>query len=528
MNPSPASLFPRYLQESPEGKTKICGVVCESTPEAARQALQRSLPWLDCAELRLDYLQELNSDIVQNLIKQAPVPLIATLRPVRHGGFFQGDEAERFRLLQQAHLSGAVAIDLEEDTGDDILQDFHEAGATVILSYHNYDETPDEIARVYHQLRQRKTVLVKIATLVQNLKDLIRLHSLGSIPGPKIVTGMGECGQCTRILAARFGSMLSYAVLNQGKPTAPGQLLAQDMVQLYRVHRIQDDTKIYGVLGWPVSQSLSPLLHNTCFQHHSWDGVYVPLGTPTLDGLRDLGEAIGFYGFSITHPHKQKVPDFCDRLQESAQKVGMSNTISIQDGCWTAYNTDLDGFIFPLEKRCNLKGLKVVVYGSGGAASAVVCALRSHGARVTIISIEPETGQNLAIRFNAEYQLPETVYQGCPDIVVNATPLGMQPHLEKSPCDLRQLIGMERAGGVMVYDLVYNPPQTPLLQQAEEMGCQVVYGFEMFIGQAARQFYLWTGKEMPKDVAYQVVTHALHTKSSETTQVTEVQKVRNV
>jgi 3-dehydroquinate dehydratase / shikimate dehydrogenase len=502
----------RFLKNStdfPDATAAICGVVCEATPTTALAAIQASIRWLDCIEVRLDHLRELNEGAVQKLVKDSPLPVIATLRPIRHGGSFQGEEQSRFEILSKAGLSGAAAIDLEDDTSEEVLSKFKKLDVPVILSYHNFKETPDSILSIYRQLRQRNPEAVKIAVMIQSLMDLNKLYKLNELPGTRIIAGMGESGQCTRILASRFGSCLSYAVLNTGKPSAPGQLLAQDMVELYRVREIRSSTKFYGVLGWPVTQSLSPLLHNTCFLDQNWDGVYVPLGSPTVDGLRDFGENLGFYGFSVTHPHKQKACGYCDRVDESGKRVGISNTIVVEGDTWTAYNTDLDGFLRPLEKRVSLGGCKATVYGSGGAAAAAVCALQSKGAQVTVVSRNPDSGRNLADRFHAEFDSCGSGSKTYPDILVNATPVGMQPHPEEAPIDLREIVPENRLVHTTVYDLVYNPRRTSLLKQAEEMGCPVIYGSEMFIEQAARQFSLWTRKEMPRELALRVVDRAL-------------------
>ncbi len=470
--------------------------------------MESSLPFLDCLELRLDHLREINESVVEHLVRHSPLPVIATLRPERHGGLFQGEERLRLDLLKKAALCGA-AVDLEDDIQEEILQEFRNSYIPVILSYHNFQETPDDVIRIYDEMRSRNVPVVKIATRVQNIPDLLKLYSLRSREGIKILAGMGETGQCTRILASRFGSALSFAVLNSGKPSAPGQIPAQDMVKLYRVREIRSSTKIYGVLGWPVAQSLSPVLHNTCFQDQKWDGVYVPLGSPTADGLRDFGESIGFKGFSVTHPHKQRISALCDREDASAISAGIANTIVVQEGEWVAHNTDLDGFIRPLERQAQINQIRGAVYGSGGAASAAVCSLRSRGARVTVVSRNSESGKKLAERFQAEYQSEYPLEKACPDVLVNATPVGMYPNPEGLPFDLRKILKERNASDTIVYDMVYNPRRTGILRQAEELGCRRIYGLEMFVEQAARQFFLWTGAEMPRDMALQAVTRAL-------------------
>jgi 3-dehydroquinate dehydratase / shikimate dehydrogenase len=494
--------------------TKICGVVSASDDISALHLLRKHASYLDCAELRLDYLQQPNEDVVERLVKQSPVPVIATLRPVRHGGCFSGEEQLRFRLLRKAFQSGAFAIDLEEDVASAVFQDFASQGASVIASYHNFTETPDSIQSIFQTLRYKTNYCVKIATMVNSLSDLLQLYSLQSLEGLKIIVGMGAGGLITRVLAGSFGSMLTFGVLDREKPTAPGQIHVEDMVKLYRIRDISDKTKIYGVLGWPISQSLSPLLHNVCFSEADWDAVYIAMGAPSLDGLRELGELLGFKGFSVTHPHKQRATFFCDRIDASVSRAGASNTIVVKDGVWEAWNTDLVGFMRPLQKRHIARGIHAVVFGGGGAANAAVAALSELRANVTVVSRNREKGEELAGRWKANYSLLDSEPTANVELLVNATPLGMDPKTEGKPCDLRRYQKGRSDRRITVYDMVYNPKDTLWIQEALQLGWDVIYGQEMFIEQAAEQFRLWTQKEMDKDLALRVISEALLDKTT--------------
>lgn len=488
---------------------KICGVVTAQDADSALKLLREHAAFLDCAELRLDFLRQPDEAGLKFILEQSPVPIIVTFRPERHGGCYQGEEDFRLRMLRKAVQSGAFAVDLEEDVDPRFFAELNAQGASIIASYHNFDRTPDSIPSIYEMLRGKTSFCVKIATMVQSMQDLLRLHSLQSLPGLKIIVGMGETGLITRVLSSRFGSMLTFGLLEKGKPTAPGQIHVQDMVKLYRFREISDETRVYGVLGWPIAQSLSPLVHNVCFADAGWDGVYIALGSPNLDGMRELAEVLGFRGFSVTHPHKQRTAYFCDQMDASVSRAGASNTIVVTDGNWEAWNTDVTGFLRPLQKRQLGRGTRAIVYGSGGAATAAIAGLSELRAHVTIVSRNREKGEGLARQWGCTYLTPGSEMDRGAELLINATPLGMLPNPDEKPCDLRSFCQGKSDQKITIYDMVYNPKETLWIREANHLGLDVIYGQEMFIEQAAEQFRLWTRREMNRDLAFQVVDAAL-------------------
>jgi len=213
---------------------------------------------------------------------------------------------------------------------------------------------------------------------------------------------------------------------------------------------------------------------------------------------------IPVHGLSVTMPHKQTIMEHLAHTDPLSAKIGAVNTVlRAQDGQLYGFNTDVAGIVGPLEKRMTIAGSKVLVLGAGGAARAVVFGLRDKGAEVFILNRTPETATKLAKQSGAKVIKREALLKANFDVIVNATPVGMKG--QKGA----QLLTAEELRTKLVFDLVYNPVDTPLLKLARQQGIPVITGVEMFIQQGARQFEIWTGKPAPEEEMLRVVVHAL-------------------
>lgn len=271
---------------------------------------------------------------------------------------------------------------------------------------------------------------------------------------------------------------------------------------------ITGKTKTLGILGYPVGHSLSPLMHNSAFADLELDYIYVPLPvapddlSQAVQGLK----AMGFVGANVTIPHKVTVMPYLDEIHPSAQLAGAVNTIVIKNGHCIGHNTDGQGFIRSLTaKNIEIKGKKAVLMGAGGAARAVVCGLIEHGIEEIIVGTRSaDKAQEFVELFpkgskiagcNWETEAFIHALQGC-DILINCTPIGMSSNEEtKLPIDW-QYIKSDAA----VCDLIYNPPLTKFLAQAQERGHVILNGTGMLIEQGALAFELWTGEKAPREI----------------------------
>ena len=208
-----------------------------------------------------------------------------------------------------------------------------------------------------------------------------------------IPIAMGESGKWTRILGLAHGAFMTYAALDTGKETAPGQVSAKDLIEVYRAKELDENTEVYGIIGGNTSYSMSPYIHNAAFKFHKLNAVFVPLQMQNLDEfIKRMVRAetreidLNFKGFAVTIPHKQNIIKHLDYLDDSAKKIGAVNTVKIENGKLYGYNTDAHGFIEPLKNAYgNLKNTKVAILGAGGAARACIYALKKEGAEVTLL-----------------------------------------------------------------------------------------------------------------------------------------------
>jgi len=312
---------------------------------------------------------------------------------------------------------------------------------------------------------------------------------------------MGEAGLPARVLAPREGSRLAYAALEE--TTAPGQLSLQEMKRLYRADRLNRRTRVYGVIGHPVSHSLSPLMHNVGFQSCRMNAVYLPFAVKDLRDFLAAIAPLGIAGFSVTLPHKQRILRFLDDCDPLARRIGAVNTVVVRGGGELyGYNTDYVGVLRALERRVPLRGARVLLYGAGGAARAAAFALAQGGALVCVCARHPEKARSLARAVGGEAIERRRLRREFFDAIVNATPVGMQASPE-SPLEPAEL------NCRLVMDLIYRPMRTRLLRLAGHRGIETVSGVEMFIAQGTAQWEIWTGVRAPVAAMRRAVLAAL-------------------
>ncbi len=263
--------------------------------------------------------------------------------------------------------------------------------------------------------------------------------------------------------------------------------------------------KLYGIIGHPLGHSLSPLLHGTAFKILGLPSAYMswPVAPKDLPAFMEAFRLLNIQGASVTIPHKETVIPFLDALDERAEAVGAVNLIYRRDGLIRGDNTDVLGFMEPLKKPAAAGELRrVLVLGAGGAARAVVAALKAPGLRELAVAYNSKAFPEKFAADCGFKQIPWAERLSFPaDLVVNATPLGMKgAHLDETPYPAEAFAG--RRG--LAYDLIYAPPETRFLREAAQAGWRTAGGVEMFLGQAEAQFFAWTGHELPNEAKEKV------------------------
>jgi len=498
------------------GEGRICGVVAATTAREMWQQLREAVRYARTVELRLDWLagdRELESFLVD--LRRTKfgrrMTLIATCRRKKAGGRFSGSLPAQLAVLHRAIAAGCQWIDLEIeslDAGASFTEDLCTAKARRILSFHDFAKTPAKsgkrklLGRLEHAARTAGFDAVKIATRCDSIGESLRVLTLAHGKRNVIVVPMGEIATPARILALREGSALAYAPVESA--TAPGQVPLAGMCELYRAGKLNRQTRVYGVIGDPIGHSLSPVLHNAGFAARGVNAVFLPFLVRDLD---DFAAAIGplkLEGFSVTIPYKQRILRHLDDCDLLAAEIGAVNTVVVRGrGKLFGYNTDYIGVLRALERRMSIAGSRVLIVGAGGAARAVAFALARAGASVSICARRQEQARKLALAVHGE-TIPRPALRGeFFDAIVNATPVGMYPHDGDSPLEARELDCR------LVFDTIYRPQQTKLLQLAARRGIERVSGLEMFLAQGIAQWEIWMGERAPEGAMRRAVVTAL-------------------
>lgn len=492
---------------------KICVSIVGESPaemiEKATEAIRDS----HFIEFRLDYLAKpllALPKLKEFLADHGGITAIATCRREAGGGKFKGSVAAELDILNKAAASGFQVVDLELETAEALKQSEIEKlrahGVGIIISHHDFSVTKD-LDGVFRRILPFEPEFIKVVSTAKTLTDNVTMMQfLERTRDQANVVGicMGDQGIISRVLGLRAGSAFTFAAATVGEETGPGQIAARTLMETYRAGQIDAATRVYGVAGNPVKHSLSPVMMNTAFRRETVNAVYLPLQTGKITDLLTLVRELPLNGFSVTMPLKQEILKHLEKTDPLSEKVGACNTIvRSQDGKLYGFNTDVAAVVRPLEKRIHLKGTKILVLGAGGAARAAVFGLKEKGAEVFILNRTPETAQKLAREAKAKTARRDQLAKTSFDIIVNATPAGMHGVKPATVLEPKEI------NARLVFDLVYNPIDTPLIRAAREKSIPVITGVEMFVHQGARQFEIWTGKPAPEEEMMRVVIHAL-------------------
>lgn len=484
----------------------------------------------DLAELRIDRLTE--EATVKQVVAACALPCIVTCRPTWEGGESTLPNDQRLALLQAASEGADAAryTDVELKTWPDVTS--LQLLQRPIISTHDFSGRPNRLHNLVLELNQLPGAINKIVWTARTVRDnLEAFELLQSRQKPTIALCMGEPGLISRVLAKKFDAFLSFASLDASGGTAPGQISIHDMKRLYRWDAIGRETKVYGVVAQPVAHSMSPAIHNAAFDATGFDGVYLPLlvnaGYESFKAFMEsfiAAPGLDLSGLSITIPHKENALQYLSEkgaaIDPLAAQIGALNTIVIDraggevqlSGTSTDYSAILDSITTRLGiTRADLADYRVAVLGAGGTGRTAVAALAQCGATVVVYNRTKDRADALAEEFNGKSgkvvsARMEKLCDSCCHIYLNTTSVGMHPNVDASP--LREQPPIFSAD-TLVFDTVYNPMKTRLLQQAEAAGAMTITGVEMFVRQAAAQFEAWTKLPAPTDVMRNVVEHRL-------------------
>ena len=503
-----------YYYEMKNNSTKlICSIAGETISDVSGKLILAKENGADLAEVRLDLLvDEIKNDKLAILFENSPIDLIVTCRTVCEGGKFSNSKKQdRILLLEfAAQFKKVKYIDCELDIVEEI-----NITKTKIASAHLLEKTNlKNIVNKLDELNKSTGDISKLAFVSNSAFDAISaLKLLRENQKQAILIAMNQAGMVSRIACKKIESFGSFFSLNNNAKTAAGQVSLKQAKELYHWSEINDETKLFGIVGAPVTHSQSPAIHNKSFAEVGYNGLYSFLHTPAgYDEFSNLADSIvenswlDFRGLSVTIPHKENAirwlgEENCDPL---TVKIGAVNTITFTEGKPFGTNTDCPAALEALTEKMQisasqLSGMKVAVLGAGGVARAIIAGLVAHNTDVTILNRTIGKADNLAREFSCSFEHLDKFASLTPEVIINCTPVGMTPNVDQSP------IASLPSSVKVVFDTIYNPLETKLLKIAKAADCICVSGLDMFVKQAALQFETWTGKPAPADLMKNIV-----------------------
>lgn len=471
----------------------LCIAVRGPSFEEAYQQIIEASQTADIIELRLDYFEKSCLEKIQTLKSLCSSPFIFTLRSIEQGGHFLGTEEERLSIIESLLSHKPEFIDLEYNVPPAFAQRLmkNHPSVKIIVSFHDFEKSPKNYNAILNKMKKLPANYYKIAsTSRSSLEAMHLLHFTKTSKTPLISISMGEKGIFTRIVAPIFGSFITYSSLADKQNTAPGQLSSHILTEVYRCRSLTEKSSIYGLIGSPIHKSISEYTHNAVFSFFKIDAAYIKMEVEPeeIPSFLLYAKKLNIKGLSVTMPLKEQLLRHIDVIDSPAKNIGAINTILFKKNELIGYNTDGKGSLDALEEKIAVKGKKIVVIGSGGAAKAFIYEAIQRGAEVIILNRNEKKAKDLALQMcclGDSLDAMETQYLNHYDILVNATPNPL-------PINPKWIIPQS-----FVMDFTTKPKKTKLLMEAHKKGCTLIYGYKMFIHQAIAQFSLWFGEQFP-------------------------------
>ena len=488
MNPSTATLI-ATLTEAPTG-----------------DELARLSALADVLEVRADLVGDLDAG---ELGAGFAGELLYTLRSKAEGGAFNGSAAERAERLRSASASyDLVDLEADRDLTEEILADVGERRR--VFSWHGPPTPLSALTRTLGEMSEHPARWFKLVPSAEKPGDeLAPLALLLSARRSDVIAfASGAVGTWTRLVAPRLGAPVVYGAAS-GVPGAPGQPTVESLRATYGLPELPPVERLFGIVGDPVSHSLSPLLHNSLYRALGIPALYLPFETPSFGdfwleivesgSLEVLGHPLA--GLSVTAPYKELAVAVAGASSPLAERINSANTLVRRDGVWEAETTDPHGVVHALvDAGVELERARGAVVGCGGAGRAAAFGLLRSGGSVTLVNRTVPRGREIAAQLGTEFCDAGEFDPSGYDILVNATPLGHRDGDER-PFDLDRV----REDAAIV-DLVYRRgAATSLVREARDRGLKNVDGRDILLFQAVKQFRLMTGREMSVEAGREIL-----------------------
>ncbi|KAL1558455.1 bifunctional 3-dehydroquinate dehydratase/shikimate dehydrogenase, chloroplastic-like [Salvia divinorum] len=504
----------------------VCTILeCETGEEMLTSMDMAKKQGADMVELCLASLSFSHISEVEHIFKLRNLPSIVSFGCRKQRRRHSVPEDTWYQIINRAVVVGVEFVEINHEARaweivNEVKRSQQASKTKVIVSkYVNRENLRAEtLGDLIVEMQSTNADIIKLVIDVDYITHVAPIfRMLTHCQVPLIARAVGERGLISQLLGPKYGAFIVSASLN-GK-TEPGLPPLASIRQIYKLDCMDSHTKIFGVVSNPVGHSKGPLLHNPAFRHTGFNGIYVPFLVDDLSEFFRVYSCNDFAGFSVGLPHKETALTCCHEVDPLALLIGAVNTIIRRpsDGLLVGYNTDCEASITAIEDAYRerysvnghlpnvspISGKLFVLIGAGGAGRAMAFGARSRGARVVIFNRNFERAKALAAAVSGE-ALPYECLNGFrPEkgmILANSSAIGMDPNEDQTPISKAALASYE-----LVFDAVYTPRNTRLLQEAAEVGAIVVSGVEMFIRQALGQFKLFTHGLAPEEFMRKVV-----------------------
>ncbi|MBQ1832537.1 MAG: type I 3-dehydroquinate dehydratase [Treponema sp.] len=491
----------------------ICMTLTCKTLNEDLELIKKYRNHIDIVELRADYLSDDEKPFIKKFPGMAGLPCILTIRRKIDGGVYSDGEAARAVIFAKAlsfvaedQSKNFAYVDFEEDFQVSSLQDAALAyGVKVIRSLHDMNNPIGNLAQRLEKLKVTDYEIPKIAFMPETLQDVKHVFDEASKlkDSNHIIVAMGPLGLPTRVLSAKIKNYLTFTSPTETMPKVEnlGHIDPVTLNEVYHFKSINEDTRVYGITGYPLLKTSSPEIHNAGYLKHEMNAVYIPICSKSFKDVLDFADSTEIMGMSVTIPHKESVLEEISDIEKISREIGACNTIVRTDGKWKGYNTDVTGFSKSLLEFLGEKNLahkKVAIIGAGGAAKAIAYAVKQLKGKACIFNRTIVRAQELANKydFKAEKLDRENLetLKKYSDVIIQTTSVGMNS-MESSSQENDPLYFYEFTGNEKVFDIIYVPAVTPLMARAAKAGCKVCNGYDMLRYQGYEQFRLFTDND---------------------------------
>jgi 3-dehydroquinate dehydratase/shikimate dehydrogenase len=454
-------------------------------------------------ELRLDLFEKIEIDQIKKLKDSFQKDFIFTLRSKKQKGSFKLSEEKRLLLIEKLCSLNPTYLDIEYHVRKSFIKKIKKLHPKIkiIISYHNFRNTPKDLNKLLDKLRNPFSTYIKIATKTTNVLDALRMLKLSKENKNLIVIGIGEFGYIVRVLNKIYNSPFTYAAINENSTTTKDQLTIDD-IKKYNYEKLNRKSKVLALIASPIKQSIGDITYNTLFKKLNINAVYIKfkVSQNELDSFFNLCKNLNIQGLSVSIPFKEKVLSYVDQISNDAKNIKAINTIKFKNDKLFGFNTDHLGFIKALNDHINIRNKKVLIIGAGGASRAIIYALKNQNADIYLINRTLKKAIALKDEFNINIVKENEIEKLNYDLIINATSSSM-------PIDKRFILSNKKA-----MDISIKPKDTNFLQIAKKKNNKVIYGYEFFLYQGLEQMRIFLNFKNIEEILRKIVEDIINKK----------------